>query len=95
MQFTNEQLKEIWNEGGFTNSEGVFVETEVAEDGEWIDEGKYQRKEYVFAYDGKFYSMYITRYGSYFSYYDYEIDGADEVVKITETVTIERWVTVE
>jgi hypothetical protein len=94
MDFTIEQLEEIWSEGGFTNSAGVYEEVEEAEDGEWIDEGKYQHKEYVFAYNGKFYSMYITRSGSYFTDYHYEIDGADEVVKITETVTIERWVTV-
>jgi hypothetical protein len=95
MQFTNEQLEDIWIKSGFTNSEGELEKAEEVEDGEWIDDGKYQHKEFIFTYGGKFYCMYITRSGSYFTDYDYQIDGADEVVKITETVTIERWVTVE
>lgn len=95
MTFTDEQLEEIYSEGGFTNSEGDFVETKKVEDGEWTDEGKYQHKDVIFTYDGKFYCMYISRSGGYYTGYDYEIEGYDEVVKITETVTIERWVTVE
>lgn len=88
--FTEEQLRDIWREGGF-NVNGEWVDVEVIEEGDdWDDEGKYQTAQVVFKFDGKYYAFDITRSGSYFSHYEYEVwDDAYEVEKRTKT--IEYW----
>ena len=47
---------------------------EIIEESDWIDDGKYSYKDVVFKFDDKFYVIYPSRSGSYFSdyFYDYE-----------------------
>lgn len=93
-KLTEKQLVQLWREDALLgeNDEVLF---ETVEDGEWTDGGKYQDKEVIFqdVKTGKHYAFYITRSGSYFSHYEYEVyDKAFEVVKETRTVEITEWV---
>lgn len=91
-KFTKEQLMDIWREGGFEIGTD-WVDVEVLDDGHdsWEDGGKYQDTQVVFIYEGKTYAFNITRSGSYFSHYEYEIwDDAYEVELATKTITYWR-----
>lgn len=70
----------------------------VIEQGEWIDEGKYQYRDTVFKYDDKIWEFFVSRSGSYFSDYYYDIEDATEteayeVEKVK--VTTHKWVRVK
>jgi hypothetical protein len=91
MEFTEKQLKYIWREEGFEQPNGDWVEVEVIEDGnDWEDDGKYQYALVVFIYNGKTYAFDISRSGSYFTEYHYEIMGGAYEVELA-TKTIEYW----
>ena len=59
----------------------------VVENGEWIDDGKWQHKSIIFQFNDKYYKLIRSRSGSYFSdwYYDSEDQKefeCDEVEKV-------------
>jgi len=62
---------------------------EIVEEGEWIQDYKYQCREIVFKFEDKHYSLVESRSGSYHSdwYYSSE-DWADEV-EVTEVEPVE------
>lgn len=82
--------------------EAIYVENdkvifETVEEGKWIDDGKYSDMELIFKdrRTGKTYSCVIIRSGSYFTDYHFEVfDNPVEVHKVTETITVEKWVKV-
>jgi hypothetical protein len=93
MEFTNEQLLDIWREGGIcTNPDdpNSWVDVTLVEEGDWEVEHKCEQSTVVFEFDGKYYRFYLTRWGSYWQGYEYdEPDGFEEVEKATKTV--EYW----
>jgi hypothetical protein len=93
-KLTEDQLIELWRNDGMydDNGEDLF---ESVEEGEWVDGGKFSSKEVIFkdVHTGKHYSFELTRSGSYFSHYEYEVwDKAVEVIQVTKTITITEWV---
>lgn len=61
----------------------------LVEEGDWEDEGKYSAKATIFAYKEKYYSLVITRTGTYFTSYDFEYDlECPEVFKKTILMTV-------
>lgn len=94
--FTSQQLEELFFDENLIN-ENDEVTHEVVESDSWEDEGKFASKAVVFkelATD-KHFVFHVYRSGSYFSHYDYEFDtDVTEVKKVTETITIEKWVNV-
>ena len=62
---------------GSRNGEVVCEEYIVEDAGEWIDDGKYDNKEIVFKYENKFYSLWISRTGSYYTEYYLSIEDED------------------
>lgn len=91
MQITDrEMLEEIEDGSG---------DWEVIEDGDWVQDYKYQIRTSVVLHvpTGKYYQYEMSRSGSPFTdwYYSYE-DGGElpelfEVVKATRTITEEYW----
>jgi hypothetical protein len=65
----------------------------------WEDEGKYSYEKFIFKFDGKFYSVGVSRSGSYYSdyYYNYEDWGKEieclEVEKVEKVIY--EWTTVK
>lgn len=91
-KFKEGQLIDIWRE----DCEERF---ELVEESNWIDEGKYSSCEVIFkdTETGKHYMFEITRSGSYYSHYEYEVyDSAVEVelTKYEKTITVKEWVQV-
>lgn len=80
-----DKVLEIWDE----DDESL----KVMEKGEWISEGKYDNKETVVEYEGKYYSICETRSGSYFSDYEHGDTYCYEVKPVQVTVT--KWVVVK
>lgn len=74
----------------FSDEASEEVGFELVEEGDWVSEGKYDRKEYIYKNleTGKFYVYYTSRWGSYFS--DYEYETPEELVEVTpvETTTV-------
>ena len=50
----------------------------IVEEGDWIQDGKYQYKTTVFQKDDKFYSLTVSRSGSPFTDWYYEWEDTDE-----------------
>lgn len=97
MELTNKQLHELWSEEAILDENDNTL-YEVVEEGEWTDGGKYQDKEVIFkdVITGKHYSFNITRSGSYFSHYEYEIwDKPVEVVQEVKMIIVNEWVEVK
>lgn len=71
----------------------------IAEDGDWIDEGKYAYREYIAditygneeGIDPGYYRVNMSRSGSYYSEYEYYIDAVTKVVPYDEIVTVVKW----
>jgi hypothetical protein len=74
--------------------EGDAEELAVVERGEWTQDHKYQNRETVCGYGGKFYSFCESRSGSYHTdwYYNdtevYEVQPVKKIVETTEWVVI-------
>jgi hypothetical protein len=88
-EFTEEELQLIsWGE-----FEEILEGAEIVEKGYFVSDHKWEHKEdFVFSYEGKFYSMDITRSGSYYTEYTYEYDQPYEVKQVEKTVI--DWVSV-
>ena len=61
----------------------------IIDEGEWADEGKYQYKDIIFEYEGKFWSFSVDRNGSYFSDYYYGFRETQTGVTAHEVEKIE------
>lgn len=97
LKLTESEMLDLWRESTLYDDNDNKVMLEVIEEGEWIGDGKYQDKQMIFANakTGKHYSYYISRSGSYFTDYEYmATDSPVEVEKVTETITVEKWVLV-
>lgn len=93
MEFTNEQLDQIWSEGGFvpTTGDSDWEDVNVVEEGDWEVEHKCESSTVIFEYKGKYYRFYLTRWGSYWQGYEYDpIDGYEEVKQVEKTVLVWR-----
>jgi len=69
MKLTEEQAKDLlWGD-----HEDDF---KVEEESEWTHEHKFQHKEVIFVYGGKFYELNVSRSGSEWTdwYYDFTLD---------------------
>lgn len=60
---------------------------EVVEEGDWINEGKYQSAEIVYKVGDQFFCVVLSRSGSYFSDYDYLEPDCYEVEPVVITKT--------
>ncbi|PFW43757.1 hypothetical protein [Priestia megaterium] len=95
MKLTIGQLEDLWREESLELENGT--ELSVVEEGEWVHDHKYQHAEVIFTDGEKFYSGYIGRSGSDFTYwsYDSEMHGKDSQADISEvvkaTITKEIW----
>lgn len=91
MEFTSEQLNDIFFEGGFYLNRGGdeedFVEVNVIEEGDWQVEHKHEYCDVVFEYEGKYYMYGMSRSGSYWSDYHWEDPEEAYEVKQVEVVT--------
>jgi hypothetical protein len=68
------------------DEEFEFIEME-----DWEDDGKYSNTSIIFRKDGKFYSLEVSRCGSYFTDYEYDyILNCHEVEKVI--VQREEWI---
>lgn len=67
MKFKNKWLKEFLNEDQSDDNPLEFVDQN-----DWEGSGKYQTKEVIFKYEGKFYMICDSRTGSYYSDYCYD-----------------------
>ena len=61
----------------------------IAEDGEWVNEGKYQHSYTIVKYNGKHYKITQRRGGSYYSDWDYFDPKIYEVKPVSVTTT--KW----
>ena len=83
MKFSGKELKAYINE-----DDSIL---KYVDETEWIDEGKYSYKNYIFEFEGKNYLISDSRSGSYFSDYSYGSEYWDkeqecqEVQKVTVT----------
>lgn len=95
MELTYREIENIYFDGGITK-EGK--ELTLIEQGEWVQEHKYQTLEIIISDGEKYYATDIGRSGSEFSYYTYdsELYGNDEIADVVEVekrkITIEKWV---
>lgn len=91
VMLTEEQMSAI-----FSGDETDFLYEKV-EETDWVDEGKYQHCEVIFKIpDGRHFSFFVTRSGSYFTEYHFQFDSdVTEVKKVTEYQKIEHWVGVD
>ncbi|MGM0846945.1 MAG: hypothetical protein ACQEUT_18455 [Bacillota bacterium] len=60
----------------------------IIDQGDWINDGKYQNRETIFRYKGKFYSIDEGRSGSYFTEYYYDSEDWPEEVEATEVMQV-------
>jgi len=66
---------------------------EIIEDGEWENGFKdYDTKESIVKFEGKYYSVFEARNGSYYTDYFYDDPIITEVEPKIETVVITKWV---
>ncbi|MDE1381234.1 hypothetical protein [Bacillus licheniformis] len=95
-KLSESELKDLYFESCLCD-ENDNVLFEVEEFSDWHDGGKYSDAEVVFkdVKTEKYYSYSLTRSGSYFTSYEYEVwDRPVEVKKVEKQITIEEWVTV-
>ena len=87
MKFKKEDLLSITEDEypvGFT----------AVEEGDWIQDGKYQNKEIVFGFQGKYYFLNEGRSGSPFTDWNYDSEywpeelDVPEAIASTETITV-------
>lgn len=82
MKFNSEWLKAL--------VQGDESPLEPVEESEWEDGGKYQHKEYIFKYEGKFYTIDDCRSGSYYSDYYYESGDWEGEIECPEVEQVEK-----
>ena len=85
MEFTKEQMIAV------TDGEAPGRDFEIIEQGDWINDGKYQHQETIFRFKTKFYSIYAGRSGSHFT--DWYYDSEDWPSKVDASEVEKREVT--
>jgi hypothetical protein len=96
MKFSTEVLRESVLDCSSWEEKGI----EFVEASDWYGDGKYQYCNYIFKYDGKYYSVKDERTGSYYTEYSYASRDwwKDEIecpeVEKQEVVTY-KWVKVK
>lgn len=66
----------------------------ILQDGDWVQEHKYQFRTSIVEYEGKTYGINESRSGSYHTDWYYDDPSVDEVEKKEEIVTITKWVAI-
>jgi len=86
-QFKSQSIKDYVLDGeSVENPEGI----EFIEEGEWEDDGKYSYCEYIFKHEGKHYSIWNSRTGSYYSEYYYGSEDWGEFVDCQEVKKVSK-----
>lgn len=84
-QFSELRLEEKLK---FKDEEGRLFDLEFEEETEWIDDGKYQYCDYIYRdkISNKYFSIGISRSGSYFSdyYYSWEDESTFEFIEVSK-----------
>lgn len=89
-----ETIKEMF-EGDGLDGFGHDDQSEVIEEGDWTDEGKYSYSESIIRFGDKFYSIQQSRSGSYYTDYYYNDPEITEVTRQEKTVVQVTWVPVK
>ena len=82
MKFKKEDLLSITEDEypvGFT----------AVEEGDWVCDGKYERQEIIFKFNDKFYALWQTRTGSYYTDWYYDSDDWDDEEDVGEVEPVE------
>ena len=91
MKFKSSIIKESVLDGCDYKEEGI----EFIEESGWEDDGKYSNNTYVFKYDGKYYCVYDSKTGSYYTdyYFGSENWGAEIECHEVESyeVIVKKW----
>lgn len=66
---------------------------EVVEEGDWSQNNKYQLKDWIFEYEGKFYQLTESRSGSPFTDWYYDSDDWGSQVEVEEVEPVEVKIT--
>lgn len=83
---SNLSLKEILDQ-----YESEDLECEVIEEGDWINDHKYQYKTDIIKYNNKYYEIMQNRSGSYWSDYDYGDSEIHEVTPVKKMIEVTTW----
>jgi len=92
MKFSASLLKKLFAEDLDDNDCIQYID-----ETDWLDEGKYQIKNVIFIYEKKYYMTILSRTGSYYSDYYYNIEdwSKDELIECPEVekimITISKW----
>lgn len=87
--FTEDVIEECLDE---SPREGFTIE----EDGQWEDDGKYSNRCVIVKHQDKFYSLWQSRTGSYYSHYEYDSASPKDVYEVTKREKItHEWVKTE
>lgn len=88
LELNKEQQEAIFREDDIEGFE-YTIEEEL----DWDDDGKYQFGGCIFKHGDKFYSINVTRSGSYFTDYDFQFNHKVREVKKVQVIK-EEWVNV-
>ncbi len=67
------------------------LECEVIEEGDWVDEHKYQYKTDIIKYNNRYYEITQNRSGSYWSDYEYGDSEIREVTPAKKIIEVTTW----
>ncbi len=95
-RLTEEEVEFLVSEGGLPMDDKLPETYKVHEEGEWEDEGKYSHQEVIVhsLADDTYWSVNVTRSGSYFTDYDYMYDTTLTQVEKKEVV-VTKWLPVK
>lgn len=86
MKFNKEDMLRI-------TEEDPSVGFEVIEAGEWTQDCKYQLKDWIFRYEGRFYQLTDSRSGSPFTDWYYDSDDWAAEIEVPEVEEVEVKIT--
>ena len=86
MRLTQDQMKLIMDLNKGEEEDGFQVIVE----GEWVSEGKYDFREIIFRHQEKFWSLGVSRSGSYHTEYEYDVYAGHHSGEVTEVVPVEK-----
>jgi hypothetical protein len=66
---------------------------EIVSEGEYVSEGKWERREIIFSFCGKNYTLVSSRSGSYYSDYYYASEDWPDEQECLEVVPVSRTIT--
>lgn len=80
------KFKKEWLIGLIDEDETPLV---MIEEGNWQDDGKYSSIEYIFEYNGKFYSIDNYKTGSYYTDYTFGHESWEDEIECEEVEKVE------